>query len=330
MRTRPRITAIICTHNRERFIRRCIQSIYQQSLEQSLYEVLVVDNGSTDSTREICSEFEKHCNFRYIYEPVLGLSQARNCGWKNSHGDYVGYLDDDAVAANSWLEKALWSFECVEPQPEWVGGPIALEWECEAPDWITDEYRTTLGWMYWGDEERFLTGANERLGGGNSFYLKSILEKMNGFDTRLGRKKNLLLSGEETQFQHRLKSLGGRLFYHPGILIDHYVAKERIEPSFFYRRYYWGGITDYIMGRTMGDISYDAIEQDEAVSTDNVTNKTSQFGRLIGNGLKSIGIMVPKSQKIQSRIYLSYVFGALVAVLRFGWRKIEGETENGK
>ena len=315
----PAITGVICTHNRERFLERCIESLYKQTLDQVRYEILVVDNGSTDKTKEICGKFLGRKNFRYIFEPVLGLSNARNTGWKNALGNYVGYLDDDAVAADTWFEKALWCFESVQPVPEWVGGPIALEWEVDAPDWINDEYRTTLGWMDWGEKERFLTGPNERLGGGNSFYLKSTLEEMQGFDTRLGRKKNLLLSGEETQFQHRLKSMGGRLFYHPGILIDHYVARERTEPAFFYRRYYWGGITDYLMSKTLDKIEFDAIEQNETYKQDS----ESQLVRVLKHCLNALGIMVPERKKIQSRIYLSYVWGSLVAMIKYGWRKME-------
>jgi len=315
----PKITGVICTHNRERYLERCIESLYAQTLSERQYEVVVVDNGSTDRTKEICDKFIDRENFTYIYEPMLGLSNARNCGWKNATGDYDGYLDDDAVAAVTWFEKALWSFENIDPQPEWVGGPIALEWECEAPSWIIDEYRTTLGWMDWGDKKRFLTGANERLGGGNSFYLKSTLDEMEGFDTRLGRKKNLLLSGEETQFQHRLKSIGGRLFYHPGVLIDHYVPKERIEPFFFYKRYYWGGITDYLMQKTLGNVSFEVIDQEKVTG--------SQMGRLSLNILKSLGLFVPEDEKIKSRIYLAYVFGSLVAVMKYGWRKIDMEAD---
>ena len=311
----PKITGVICTHNRERFLERCIQSLYEQTLGQKQYEILVVDNGSTDRTKEICNKFIRRSNFRYVFEPVLGLSSARNTGWKNAQGKCVGYLDDDATANNTWFEKALWSFENITPVPEWVGGPIELEWEVDAPDWITDEYRVTLGWLDWGEKERFLTAPGERLGGGNSFYLKSILEKMKGFDTRLGRKKNLLLSGEETQFQHRLKSMGGRLFYHPGVRIYHFVARERTEPSFFYRRYYWGGITDYIMSRTLKNISFDAISQDQKAG--------SQAGRLFINSLKAIGLFSPAEDTIRSRIYLAYVLGWLVAVAKYGWRKMD-------
>jgi len=308
----PKITGVICTHNRDRFLGRCIRSLYNQTLDQDLYEILVVDNGSSDQTKEICDTFLDRKNFKYIYEPVLGLSHARNTGWKNARGQYVGYLDDDATAADTWLEKALWCFETISPVPEWVGGPIELEWEVEAPGWILDEYRTTLGWVDWGKRDRFLTGADERLGGGNSFYLRSILETMQGFDTRLGRKKKLLLSGEETQFQHRLKSLGGTLFYHPDILIFHFVAKERTEPAFFYRRYYWGGITDYLISKTLHDVSFDAIDQAQESS--------SWAIRLPVNFFKSLGLFVSKGEKIQSRIYLSYVYGWLAAFVKYGLR----------
>jgi glucosyl-dolichyl phosphate glucuronosyltransferase len=315
----PKITGVICTHNRERFLKRCIQSLYDQTLDQEQFEVLVVDNGSEDRTREICDGFMGRSNFRYVYEPVLGLSSARNRGWQEARGRYVGYLDDDATAVPTWFEKALWSFENIQPVPEWVGGPIDLEWEVDEPSWINDEYRVTLGWLDWGDKQRLLDGPGERLGGGNSFYLKTTLEKMNGFDTRLGRKKNLLLSGEETQFQHRLKSMGGQMFYHPGIRIHHFVAKERTVPAFFYKRYYWGGITDYLMTKTLQNVSYAPIAQDQVA-------ESSQLGRLIKNSLFSTGLFISEQKTVRSRIYLAYVIGWLTAVVKYGWCRIDPET----
>jgi glycosyltransferase involved in cell wall biosynthesis len=314
MSTSPIITGVICTHNRERFLERCILSLFDQSLDRSLYEVVVVDNGSTDRTREICDKYIQFPYFKYLHEPVLGLSSARNCGWKNARGKYVGYLDDDAIAQKTWFEKALWSFENIDPVPDWVGGPIDLEWEVQPPTWMNNELWVALGYVNWGNERRFLSASGERLGGGNSFYLKSILEKMHGFDTRLGRKKNLLLSGEETQFQHRLKTLGGRLYYHPGIRIFHYVTRERTKPAFFYRRYYWGGVTDYIMSKTLHDLPFEHIAQPE--------ENGSQMGRLVANGIRALGVFYPEEKRIQSRIYMSYVLGRLVAVVKYGWRKI--------
>lgn len=311
----PLISGIICTHNRERFLERCILSVLEQSLDEALYEIIVVDNGSTDTTRSICDKFEHIGNFNYVFEPVLGLSSARNTGWQKARGCYVGYLDDDAWADRTWFEKALWSFENIHPRPEWVGGPIELEWEVEAPSWITQEYETTLGYINWGNDHRFLIESGERLGGGNSFYPKSLLVEMNGFDTRLGRKKNLLLSGEETQFQHRLKALGGKLFYHPDVRIHHYVAKERTVPGFFYKRYYWGGITDYIMSRTLQGVSFEHINQED--------NSGSRISRLLYHIINALGIFRSENTKIQSRIYMSYVLGQIMALIKYSWRTSE-------
>jgi len=310
----PEITGVICTHNRERFLERCIQSLFDQTIDQSRYEVIVVDNGSTDGTKAICEKFIRLSNFKYVFEPVLGLSSARNCGWKNASGAYVGYLDDDAWAEQTWFEKTLWSFNNIKPMPDWVGGPIELEWEVDPPSWITREYETTLGYINWGVEPRFLTAPGERLGGGNSFYPKNLLEKMNGFDTRLGRKKQSLLSGEETQFQHRLKALEGRLFYHPDIRIHHFVPEERTIPDFFYKRYYWGGITDFVMSRTLDGLPFEHISQE--------SGESSRAGRLLLHSFKSIGIGVTERQKIHSRIYLFYVAGQIAAMLKYGWRGI--------
>lgn len=289
--------------------------MFEQSLDGALYEIVVVDNGSTDSTRSICERFEHIENFSYVFEPVLGLSSARNTGWQQSRGRYVGYLDDDAWAERTWFDKALWSFENIKPMPEWVGGPIELEWEVVAPSWITQELETTLGYINWGTAHRFLTESGERLGGGNSFYPRSLLVEMNGFDTRLGRKKNLLLSGEETQFQHRLKAMGGRLFYHPGVRIHHYVAKERTAPDFFYKRYYWGGITDYIMSRTLQGVSFEHISQEE--------ESGSRFSRLLTHSFNAVGMYGSEKNTIRSRIYMSYVFGQIMALIKYGWRSPE-------
>ncbi len=319
MTVSPEISGVICTHNRERFLERCIDSLLKQSLDSNLYEIIVVDNGSTDATKAICTKFLHHPNFRYVFEPILGLSAARNTGWQNARGRYVGYLDDDAVADETWFEKAMWSFEKIEPSPDWVGGPIELEWEVASPEWITEEHWVTLGYVNWGGKERFLTAPGERLGGGNSFYPRALLEKMQGFDTRLGRKKNLLLSGEETQFQHRLKAMGGNLYYHPGIRIFHFVPQERTIPAFFYRRYYWGGITDYLMSKTLQGFSFEHIAQPE--------KSGSQLGRLLKNSITALGLFRSESAVLQSRIYISYVIGRLVAVLKFGWRRLDLNRE---
>lgn len=117
----PLITVIICTHNREQFLGSCLKSLYQQTLPQEEYEVLVVDNASTDRTKAVCEEYLPHENFCYIFEAIPGLSQARNTGWQHGQGRYIAFIDDDATAVPDWLEKILVSFQESELEPDWVG-----------------------------------------------------------------------------------------------------------------------------------------------------------------------------------------------------------------
>ena len=102
MSQQPQISAVVCTHNRVDFLQRCIDSLRNQTLDPLNYEILVVDNGSIDGTEQLCERYEDVVNFRYIHEPVLGLSQARNRGLQEASGDFIGYIDDDAAAEPQW------------------------------------------------------------------------------------------------------------------------------------------------------------------------------------------------------------------------------------
>src|SRR4051812_37764690 len=129
-----RISAIIPTYNRDAYLGKAIQSLVDQTLATEQYEILVIDNCSTDHTREIvCNEFGHVPNLRYIYEPVQGLNQARNTGWRQARGELVAFLDDDAIANSEWLEKILMVFETVKPIPGCVGGQVEGIWETERP-----------------------------------------------------------------------------------------------------------------------------------------------------------------------------------------------------
>ena len=298
----PQVTAVICTHNRVGYLQACIDSLLLQSVARPSYEILVIDNASTDDTAALCRPLAERGDIRYVHEPVTGLSQARNTGWREARAPYVGYLDDDAKADQTWIESALHSFNKVTPPPAWVGGPIDLDFEYDRPEWIDEDMSVALGKVDWGDTAHALL-PHERLGGGNSFYLKALLEDIGGFDTRLGRKGDLLLSGEETQLQRRVENAGGALYYHPGIRIFHHVPAARIRPSFFYRRYFWGGVTDYGIARTLGpkaQKTVDATSREEA---------SGRWGRLLSNVAAAAGLASSQHARIRGRIYLSYVLG---------------------
>lgn len=309
----PIITAVICTRNNAHFLNRCIKSLLRQSLDREKYEILVVDNGSTDATENVLRRYNQEPILRSVYEPVAGLSRARNTGWREARGSYVGYIDDDAVAEVRWLESALWCFENFSPMPDWVGGPINLDWETTSPDWINEELSVPLGKVYWGDKPCRLTN-DQRLGGGNSFFPKTRLKELGGFEEGLGRKHGSLLSGEETQLQKRIEAKGGFLYYHPGVCIRHFVSAERTKPSWFYRRYYWGGISDYIMGKTLNSKSVVNANQTGALSK---MNRKEQIVRVVRNSMHSLGLFSSKKETIYGRIYMSYVFGWFAGLFRW-------------
>ena len=151
------ISIIITNYNYSKYLNRSIRSAFVQNYPEEKYEIIVVDNKSTDNTEDIVLDnFSNVSNLKYIYESVLGLSQARNTGWKNAKGQYVAYLDDDAVARFDWLEKILHVFNTVYPKPACVGGKIEPLWGKPRPPWISDEIIGCLGVIDWSDKPIFI------------------------------------------------------------------------------------------------------------------------------------------------------------------------------
>lgn len=308
-----KVTAIICTRDRAHFLEKCIQSLLTQTVSAECYEILIVDNGSSDNTPEIISKYSGESNVRAVFEPVAGLSRARNTGWRNARGETVGYIDDDATVDPLWVASVLEVIAQVSPQPDWIGGPIHLDWERPGPEWIDAELQVPLGFVDWGNAPRRLT-TSERLGGGNSLYRKERLAELGGFDERLGRDATSLLSGEETQLQKRIEGSGGHLYYHPGIKIYHFVGVERTCPQWFYRRYYWGGVSDYYMARTLHETGVSPAPDAQAVASNSIS---VQALRLLHNMLLASGISWNRTRTVHARIYLSYVFGRLSGAFRW-------------
>src|SRR5688572_20182007 len=120
-----RISAVVCTYNRSDRMAAAVRSLLVQTLPSTDYEVLVVDNCSTDDTAAVVDRLRQGApNLRYEHEPTLGLNPARNRGWQAARAPHVAYLDDDAIADPGWLAAILEVFETVRPTPAAVGGKI--------------------------------------------------------------------------------------------------------------------------------------------------------------------------------------------------------------
>ena len=244
----PIISAVICTHNRAGYLRKAIRSLTEQSLPQERFEILIVDNCSTDTTKDIAEEFAKIAPVRYLYESELGLSHARNCGWRSAKGEYVAYLDDDAIASPEWLEKIIDAFEAMEPRPGCVGGKTEPLWEAPRPSWLSDQLVCGLSVVDWSVSPRFLEDlTTEWLVGANIAFPVNVLEAVGGFSGEIGRIGRGMLSGEEIFLMKQMMKAGYRCFYHPEIKAYHHINKSRLAKSWFRRRYYWQGESDAVM-----------------------------------------------------------------------------------
>jgi len=170
---------IICTYNGARHLAKTIESLVDQSMPEENYEIIIVDNCSTDSTKEVIDRFAKAKNIRYIYESTLGLSFARNAGWRNARGKYAAYLDDDGEASRTWLEKIVEAFESIKPRPGCIGGKVEPIWEAPRPSWLSDELLSFLTIINWSDTPRFLHDlSQEFLVGTNIAIPVKVLEEV--------------------------------------------------------------------------------------------------------------------------------------------------------
>ena len=230
----PGISVVICTHNRVSLARNAIISVLEQGFPQDRYELLIIDNASTDATRQMAQEFcSIYPNVRYIFEPNVGLSHARNLGWREAKGQYVGYLDDDGKAAPGWLATAGEVADTIHPEA--FGGPYYPFYNTPKPVWFRDEYETSTK----GDLARPVQ-AHEYLDGGNMFIRRDLLEKHGGFRSDMGMKGTKIAYGEETLFFDILRSSKQEivLFYHPGITIYHLVRADKMKTWLLPKRFY--------------------------------------------------------------------------------------------
>ncbi|MDJ0599325.1 MAG: glycosyltransferase family 2 protein [Crocosphaera sp.] len=249
----PQIAAIICTHNRDRYLGDAITSLLAQ--EGVNYEVLIVDNGSTDSTKEVVEPFLSNSQIRYVYEPILGLSVARNRGATETSAPILAYLDDDAVASPGWLKVLVDAYDRNEKLAI-AGGKVTLIWpdNITPPTWISEGLAGCLGAYDLGENTVSITNPQLTPRGLNYSLRRSFLEKIGGFDANLGRVGKKLLSNEELFMTELALNQGWEVAYLPDALVAHNVAPERLQRSWFLRRSWWQGVSECyreeIAGRT--------------------------------------------------------------------------------
>ncbi len=135
------ISVVTYTYNRADILKILLESISSQTLNPEMFELIVVDNHSTDQTRELVNSYcDRYSNIHYYYEERLGTSSARNRGWQEAKGEYIAFIDDDGNAPLGWLENAASIIRKLKP--EVFGGPVQQHVSSRKPKWFKDEYAT--------------------------------------------------------------------------------------------------------------------------------------------------------------------------------------------
>jgi len=233
------ISVVICTYNRSDLLGICLDSLVRQSAPTEKFEIIVVDNNSTDNTQELVSDFaDKFGNVRCVTEKKQGLSSARNRGWREAVGQYVAYADDDCKMPDTWIVTALDIIDRVHPAL--FGGPFYPFYNYTKPAWYKDKY----GSHDLGNKERILEDG-KFIFGGNIFFKKHILASLGGFLEDLGMKGDEIAYGEEVELQRKFYTFFPEetAFYAPRLYVYHLVRREKtkwrwiIKYRFVTRRY---------------------------------------------------------------------------------------------
>ena len=237
------IAAIICTHNRDKYLGAAIDSLLQQ--DGVNYEVIVVDNASSDRTREVVESRLSKPRLKYVYEENLGLYVARNRGAQETNAPILAYLDDDAIASPQWLKTIVEAYKSNE-KIAIAGGKVTLIFPegMEHPNWISQEMAGSLGIYDLGDEIVYIDNPNLTPRGLNYSLRRSFLESIGGFDVNLGRVGTNLLSNEELHMTEKAIAQGWQVVYLPQAIAAHNVAPERLKAGWFLRRSWWQGISE--------------------------------------------------------------------------------------
>lgn len=243
------VSVVICTFNRSADLAGAVESVVRQDAVDFSYEVIIVDNGSTDDTKAVVERLARaHPVVRYLCERHAGLSHARNAGYQTAHAPVVAFLDDDAVAEPGWLHAAVNAFRAAPPDVGVIGGRIIPVWEAPQPGWLTDRPALCLTMLDWSDVPREICDLRiEWLAGANMAVRRHLIAEVGGFHPALGRAGSRNLSSEDIFLQRQLQRAGVRLLYDPAMSVRHRVPAARLTQAWFRRRHFWQGVSDAVM-----------------------------------------------------------------------------------
>jgi len=311
------ISVLVCTYNRAQNLTETLKSVIAQSLPDSYtWETLVVDNNSSDQTRQVVEELRKQFpdRIRYVFEQKQGISNARNTAIRESRGEILAFIDDDETADSNWLRNLTEHLH----NGEWAGagGRVLPSSDFVPPAWLPSEgffVSGPLASFNLGEEDGQL---NQPPFGANMAFRREVFDKCGFFRTDLGRSGNNLISNEDTEFGRRVLAGGLRLRYEPSALTYHPVEACRLKRSYFLHWWFNKGKSD------VRELGYQS----------NVNGLFGVSFRLVAGLVWGIGqwmVSIEPSVRFSYKIEVWNCVGQAVESLR-QWANVKQKGRNGK
>ncbi len=244
------VSITICTHNGEKLLPSTIDNLNQLAVDKQIpWEVIIIDNNSTDKSAEIAMGCWKRTeSFRIIKEPELGLIHARIRGIRESRYEYISFIDDDNWISPDWVNIVHDIFQN-HPEVGICGGDIDPEFETPPPSWF-DAYKNNYAVGVQGNESGDVTESRGFVWGAGISIRKSPVENLfkDGFIFSLiGRKGNKLMAGEDTELCYALRIKGWRIWYDKRLRLRHYIPEKRLEWDYLCGMYHGFGASHAIL-----------------------------------------------------------------------------------
>ncbi len=232
-----KLSIVICSYNRAQYIGDALDSLYKQTTSLSDFEVMLVDNNSTDGTPEVYKswrEIHPEGNFQYLTEHQQGASFARNTGAAHAKTGWLCFMDDDAVAFPDFVANII---KHTQEKPTIVGfgGKIIPKYIPEKPVWMSYYVSSLVGNFDYSPVPCAFKKGKYPLES-NMVIKKSVFDQIGGFNTTLpGVMGTLRIGGEGKELFYKVIGLGEEIYYDPNIIVYHVVETNKLTKEYLYR-----------------------------------------------------------------------------------------------
>lgn len=249
-----KIAVILCTYNRCHSLAKALESVASSRMPEGVsWEVLVIDNNSSDDTALIVRERQQRFPdiFRYIFEPTPGKSNALNRGIRETDADVLAFMDDDVQVRHDWLHLLTRIFE--DRHYVGSGGRILPEMGFSPPAWLKSSDRYALAPLAVFDLGEEAGELKEAPFGTNMAYRREVFSRFGDFRCDLGPQPGSEIRSEDTEFGMRVLRGGEHLWYEAAAVVYHAVPKQRVEQRYFLEWWHGKGRADVREGSFRGE-----------------------------------------------------------------------------